>query len=276
MLDRKASERNPMSNVPDKSTADDTGSTQAGRRAVVACAVLEDELAALNAALDEPISVWRWVEPALHEKPWELREALQRAVDDVERTEPGVAEIVLGIGLCSRGLEGVTAQRCTLVAPRSDDCIGLLLGDAARYRDEVAQTPGTAWFSRGWIRHGVAPGPEKLRAYGAQLAERFSAEEVAYLVDMERASLGAYTRAVYVKLTIARGDDEAAHASARRAAGEMGWNFAEIEGDPAFLRALLAGPHDPRRFCTARPGESFCLSGDDGIIGVRASEAERL
>lgn len=253
-----------MCNTVDNSDAD--GSSNASRRAVVACAVLEDELTAINASLGSPIRVWRWVEPALHERPSALGQALRHAVEDVERTEPGVDEIILGIGLCSRGLEGVTAGRCTLIAPRSDDCIGLLLGDPGLYRREVAHVPGTAWFSRGWVRHGVAPGPEKLQRYAEQLAARFKPDEVEYLVEIERAALRAYTRAVYVTLTVAGRSEHDAGASASRAADEMGWNFTQMEGDPALLSALLAGPHDEQRFCIARPGQHFRIAADDGII----------
>lgn len=261
-----------MGSMPERCDGGVNGAGAPGRRGVVACAVLEDELAAINASLGSPIGVWRWVEPALHERSWALREALQRAVEDVERTEPGVDEIIMGIGLCSRGLEGVSAGRCTLIAPRSDDCIGLLLGDPALYRKEVAETPGTAWFSRGWVRHCVAPGPEKLKKYEDQLAERFKPEEVEYLVEMERTALRAYTRAVYVHLTIAGAGDHDARASADRAAGAMGWGSARMEGNAALLTALLSGPHDERRFCIARPGECFRMSGDEGIIAAAKRE----
>lgn len=235
-------------------------------RGVVACAVLEDELHAINRALGWPIAAWRWVEPALHDRPSKLGEALQRGVEEIEHSEPAVEEIVLGIGLCSRGLEGLTAGRCTLIAPRSDDCIGLLLGDPARYRREVLETPGTAWFSRGWVRHRVAPGPDKLRKYEEELSERFEPDNVRYLVELERAALQAYSRACYVTLTIAGDEQRDAREAARLAADEMGWCFEEFEGDPALLTALLAGPHDDRRFCIAQPGQSFRMSADEQII----------
>lgn len=262
-----------MCDTPDERSGDG-GSNNAGRRAVVACAVLEDELRAIHASLGAPIRVWRWVEPALHERPTMLGEALQRAVQEIERTEPEVEEIVLGIGLCSRGLEGVSAGRCMLIAPRSDDCIGLLLGDPARYRREVAETPGTAWFSRGWVRHGVAPGPERVRRYEEQLAERFKPDEVEYLVEVERAALRAYTRVCFVTLTIAGEGEQDARAAATLAAVEKGWTLGQMTGDPALLTALLAGPHDEHRFCIARPGQCFRLSGDDRIIHACKCEGE--
>ena len=56
----------------------------------------------------------------LHITPEKLRESLQQTVDKIG---DAVDVIVLGYGLCSTGVVGLTAEKCTLVVPRVDDCI---------------------------------------------------------------------------------------------------------------------------------------------------------
>src|SRR5690348_11613108 len=93
---------------------------------VITCAVLEAEVLHFVQGLDHIVRV-DLLPQGLHNEPQRLRRDLQAAIDTAE-AEVSPEAIVLGYGLCSRGTEGVRAQRATLVLARAHDCITLLLG----------------------------------------------------------------------------------------------------------------------------------------------------
>ena len=68
----------------------------------------------------------------LHAVPKNLRQTLQQAIDFVE--QPSL--IVLGYGLCGKGLDQLEAGKHFLLIPRTDDCIAILLGSYQAYRRE--------------------------------------------------------------------------------------------------------------------------------------------
>ena len=46
----------------------------------------------------------------------------------------------------------------------------------------------------------------------------------------------------------------------------MGWGFDKIPGDPALLKALLAGEWDEKRFLIVPPRHVIRLTGDESIM----------
>ena len=139
--------------------------------AVITCAVLELEIDALAAEVGGLVHVEK-LEQGLHNEPAKLRDALQLAINRVE-SEHAVDAIVLGYGLCSRGIEGVRASRCKLVVARAHDCITLLLGSRQRYAEYVTEHPGTYWYSPGWNKHHTPPGPQRYQKLLDQYTEKY-------------------------------------------------------------------------------------------------------
>jgi len=67
----------------------------------------------------------------LHLEPKRMKSALQARLEALP--EPSV--VLIGYGLCGNGLVGLEAGPHTLVIPRTDDCIAILLGSrSARSR----------------------------------------------------------------------------------------------------------------------------------------------
>ncbi|MEJ2148240.1 MAG: DUF1638 domain-containing protein, partial [Chloroflexota bacterium] len=60
----------------------------------------------------------------LHAVPRRLNTTVQETIDSIE--QPSL--VVLGYGLCGNGLKDLQAGKHTLVIPRADDCISILLG----------------------------------------------------------------------------------------------------------------------------------------------------
>jgi len=160
-----------------------TPTDRGARYHVVACRVIEDELKAAAAASPAAV-IFTWLEQGLHNEPDRLREAVQQAIDDAEEA-PGDA-VVLGYGLCSRGVEGVRTRTRPLVVARAHDCITLLLGCRHRYADYVATHPGTYWYSPGWNRCHTPPGPQRRAELLDRYTREYGADTAAYLVEVEQ------------------------------------------------------------------------------------------
>jgi hypothetical protein len=229
---------------------------------VITCAVLELEIAHFGAALRHLIHV-ETMPQGLHNDPPRLRTELQRAIDKVER-ETAAEVIVLGYGLCSRGTEGVRTTRCRLVMPRAHDCITLLLGSKEKYEECVRRCPGTYWYSPGWNKHHLPPGPERYEHLHQEYCEKYGADEADYLMQMERHWCTAYCQAVYVDLGVGATEQDLQYT--RGCAEWLNWSFARERGDPGLLTALLEGRWDDERFVTVGPGETFRMTGDERIL----------
>jgi hypothetical protein len=193
---------------------------------VIACQVMESLLAHLvPPGLAREI---RYLDYGLHRVPSKLTWTLQEAIDGVE--EPSV--IVLGYGLCGNGLHGVRAGRHTLLVPRMDDCIAILLGSRKRYLEEFEREPGTYYLSKGWLESGSHP----LKEY-EEYVEKYGPEDAAWIMDQQYEH---YERLVLVT------HDEADLAAYRPQAEEVaaycarwGMRYEEIVGSDQYVRRLV-------------------------------------
>lgn len=235
------------------------------RTAIILCEVLEREIEHFAADADHIAAIIR-LEQGLHNEPDKLRERVQAAVDRLE-TETDATAIVLGYGLCSRGTQGVRTRRCPLVIPRAHDCITLLLGDRNRYKEYVAKHPGTYWYSPGWIKHHLPPGPQRYEVMAAEYREKFGEDNAEFLIQTEAQWHANYERATYVDVEGIGGTEEDVRLT-QQCADWLGWRFDQQSGDANLLRDLVFGPWDTDRFLTVQPGETIRLTGDDRVIDV--------
>ncbi len=230
--------------------------------AVITCAVLEDEIAHFAADLDHIIHV-EIIEQGLHDEPDDLRAKLQSAVTHIEQTSSAKA-IALGYGLCSRGTEGITTQRCLLVIPRAHDCITILLGSKERYDDYVAKYPGTYWYSPGWNRHGSPPGKERHDHIYNEYFTKFGPDNAQYLMETVEHWYNTYNRATYVDLGVGVTENDLQYT--RQCANWLKWQFDRQHGDPDLLKSLLNGNWDDERFLILQPGQTIRLTADNRIM----------
>lgn len=170
---------------------------------IVACEMIEDEVRLALEALppDERLPVV-WVESGLHDRPERLREALKdvigkldegartRSIVGLSSVRPGrglaagrreqvlvnpVTEILLAFGFCGNALAGLSAKHVSLVLPRADDCISLLLNCGCA-REEVPRNPRHYYLTRGWFNH-----ESSLSEAFEDWVERFGLERAAKL-----------------------------------------------------------------------------------------------
>ena len=165
------------------------GSNQEQPVVVLACDVLQTMIEnLLPAHVAEQVTFFDF---GLHAVPKKMRVTLQEAIDSIEI--PSI--VVLGYGLCGNGLKGIKAGKHTLLMPRVDDCVAMMLGSRQAYRDEFSKEPGTYYLAKGWLersRHQleeVAPAisgysADPLLAYEANI-ERYGTETADWLMDQQ-------------------------------------------------------------------------------------------
>jgi hypothetical protein len=193
---------------------------------VIACATVIEEMEPLMPA-EMPREV---LDFGLHSRPSGLTAALQEAID----RSPGMDAILLGYGLCSRGVVGLHATHCRLVIPRVDDCIAIFLGSKSAYQAQARKEPGTYYLTKGWIEVGDSPFDQADR-----LASKYGARKADWMV---RLMLRNYKRLAFID-TGAR-DIERYRERAKATAERFGLRFEEIEGAPTLVDKLLFGPWD--------------------------------
>jgi hypothetical protein len=208
---------------------------------IIACATVAEELRHLGVA-DERLQV---LDFGLHVFPDQLKETLQVEID----ATPGEVDILLGYGLCSNALVGISSAAHRLVLPRVDDCIPLFLGSRTEHRRQLAEQPGTYFLTKGWVEAADVPYYEYQRMvekYGEERARRVS-----------RVMLANYTRVLLINTGNYRMDEY--REFARKMADLFELSFEEVEGSNRMLLKLLEGNWNGE-FIVLEPGCEFSLA----------------
>ena len=196
------------------------------RVVVIACQVLQDLLQRfLPPDLDAQVT---FMDYGLHRVPSKMTWTVQDAINAVE--QPSL--IVLGYALCGNGLNGVQAGRHTLLVPRADDCIALLLGSVKAYLREFNAVPGTYWLSKGWLESGSHP----LKEYREYLT-KYGPDRAMWLMDQQYRN---YRRLVFV----AHSQEDLDHyrpqaLEVARFCERWGMRYEEILGSDRYVRRLV-------------------------------------
>lgn len=193
---------------------------------VIACQVLQDLLERLLPAdLAEQVT---FMDYGLHRVPSEMTRTLQETIDNIP--EPSL--VVLGYGLCGNGIKDLRSGEHTLLIPRTDDCIALLLGSYRAYMREFQAVPGTYYLTKGWLESGSNP----LQEY-EEYRPKYGDKEAMWIMDQQYQH---YERLVLVAHT------QADMAKYRTQAQEIGrfcerWNmrYEEILGSDDYVRRLV-------------------------------------
>jgi len=218
-----------------------------------------------------------------HENPSQLREEVQKAIDaalpdatlrssEATTLRSTSAEIILiGYGLCGKGLEGVKARKIPLVIPRVHDCISILLGSAKAYEEHFNANPGTYYYSPGWVEWGKdAVERAPIQGFGLgrsfeEYVEKYGEDNGRYLWELEQSWAQRYSRAAYIDIGLP--DAEGWQERAKELASSKGLKFERIAGSLRLLQNLLTGPWPEEEFLTVPPGASITATNDTCILG---------
>lgn len=198
---------------------------------IVACRVLQ---ALMEPYLkDAPMPV-TFLDYGYHRTPQLMTPALQAEIDRI--AEPSI--IIVGYGLCGNGLAGLQARQHTLIIPRADDCIAMLLGSYRRYIEEFSAEPGTYYITKGWLESGSHP----LKEY-RELLEKYDPETADWIIDEQYKN---YKRLVFIASNQQELEANRAKALevAEFCAKRWGFRYEERIGtDELIVELLTKAPH---------------------------------
>jgi len=205
---------------------------------LLACNTIREEICAVTEKLKAEIPMI-FLEAGLHIFPEKLHQRLQAEIDGVE---DAVSHILLGFVFCGNALVGLRSENKTLVVPRVDDCITLLLGSIAR-RVEINRG-GSYYVTRGWLDNRITIWDEYQRCL-----KRYGEQKTRIIM---RGMIGHYRRLVLLDTGLPESGDW------RETAGRMASAFAlqtvEVRGTSALIEKLLCGAWD-EDFLVLAPGK---------------------
>lgn len=211
-----------------RTTSDENQPAPSGAKSliVIACQVLKDLLEPLLP--EESVDHVVFEDYGLHRVPGKMTQALQERIDKIE--EPSV--VALGYGLCGNGLAGIRSGTHTLLIPRVDDCIALLLGSRHAYLREFATEPATYYLCKGWLESGSHP----LSEYH-EYAEKYGVDDAQWILDEQ------YRNYRRLALVASSTSDLAAYRPAAQEVAQFcrRWDmrYEEILGSDNYVRRLV-------------------------------------
>jgi hypothetical protein len=212
-----------------------------GCKVVIACEIMKPELEALSK--DENHVEVVYLEQGLHRTPQKMPAVVQ---EEVDRVAPYAASVVLGYGLCSNGIVGVTARQQGLIVPRCHDCIALFMGSLDVYNKVFSERPGTYYLTAGWIAEKKDP----LGIVEDDYTPRLGRETAVWVMEEE---LKHYTHIVLVSNGI--GEVGPLRERAMENARFFQKDYEEMEVSLDYFTKLIRGPYGEEDFFFFEPGE---------------------
>lgn len=239
------------------------------RYKLIACEVLFREICSCAARCSSIVDI-TFLEKGLHDVGTKkMSERLQSEIDKVDAEKYDT--ILLCYGLCNNGILDLRSS-LPVVIPRAHDCITLLMGSKEKYKDYFDSSPGTFFFSSGWLERNKDPGdtqdsiPTQLgmgKTY-QEYAELYDEETAGYLFEVLGDWLKNYKKTTFINTKV--GSEEFYRNKTKQFASEMKWEYEEVAGDTGLIFRLLNGDWNPEEFLVLPPDASVVPSNDENII----------
>jgi hypothetical protein len=226
---------------------------------VLACQTLKDELcmAMRETEINYPVF---YIEPALHNTP----NALQRRIQEELNRMGNASKILLVFGFCGNSLLGIKSSIATLVIPKVDNCISLLLGSGAT-KKKISKEMETYFLAKGWLgceNNLIKEFEYCVNRYGQAGALRIMKIMVRNCKRLLLIDTGTYPVDSIIAQT-------------REFAAELGMCHEVVSGSPRLLHKLLLGPWD-EEFIILEPGQELMLTdmcgASDDLFGLSQLE----
>ena len=151
----------------------------------IVCKVMQRE-AYFCAARSKNVVDIRLMEQGLHDEPDRLSSEVQKALETTTDIQGRPFDAtLLGYGLCSNGIVGLSAE-IPIVVPRGHDCITLLLGSKEKYKEYFDSHRGVYWYSPGWIESGKQPSKERYETLLEEYRRKYGHDNAQYLMQVEQ------------------------------------------------------------------------------------------
>lgn len=222
-----------------------------------------------------------------HDTPATGRAEIQQRIDAVPAGKYDA--IILGYGLCSNILAGVTTSHTRLVIPRAHDCITFFLGSKERYQECFSERPGTYYYSSGWLECARRRGEKGPVWGGAALpatantgfnlkgtyedwVKKYGEDQAKYLVEEMSRWSEAYSHGTLIEYDFLRHLD--LEAQVKKICADKKWEFGTLPGDLRLFEHLVNGDWGEADFLVVQPGQKVVPSFDDKVISVAPVTAE--
>lgn len=248
---------------------------------VIACEIALREIchvASLSRNLIDP----EFLTQGLHDTPSTGLQVIQRKILNVPQGKYDA--ILVGYGLCGNLIRGLTSIHTPLVIPRAHDCITLFLGSKERYADLNDSSPGTYFYTSGWLeclqRRNLKGEPDNVmviptRAGASQDIEslheqwvaKFGEERAKYLLEEMKGWAQHYTHGALIDFPFTKAlrlEERVQEICARR-----GWEYLELQGDLGLLQRWVDGIWNPEEFLILNPGDQLEPSYNSRVIEIR-------
>lgn len=195
------------------------------------------------------------MEQGLHNEPDRLRTEVLKALEntrDVQR-RPYDASL-LGYGLCSNGIVGLSAE-IPIVVPRGHDCITLLLGSKDKYQEYFDSHRGVYWYSPGWIESDEQPSKDRYERLLKEYKEKYGDDNAQYLMEVEQNWIKEYSWATFIDWGLTDSGEYKNYT--KRCAEFLHWNYEELRGSPALMQKLIDGDWHESEFLIVKPGQKI-------------------
>lgn len=243
---------------------------------VIACEIAVRELCFATAKSVNLVDL-EFLAQGHHDNPRAGQAEIQNRINAVPARKYDA--IVLGYGLCSSILSGLTTPHTKLVIPRAHDCITLFLGSKERYQNCFAQSPGTYYFSSGWLEclkrrqntqdldhlalSQAGPGLSLSGSY-KECVRKYGEEQARYLLEEMSRWTEAYSTGTLIDF------DFLANLELRKQVEqicrEKQWQYNQLSGDLGLFQKLLDGQWPETDFLIVQPGKKVVSSCDDSVI----------
>ncbi|MDT8902572.1 DUF1638 domain-containing protein [Anaeroselena agilis] len=212
------------------------------RAVIIACQTIKEELclALKETGVDYPVI---YIESGLHNTPNVLHSRIQAQLDLLGNVD----YVLLAFGFCGNSLVGIKSSAFTIVLPKADDCIPLLLG-SCEARKLITQEMGTYFATKGWLDYekNILWEYERcISRYGEQRALR-----------VMKTMLGHYRR--FMVIDTGAYETDCVTPRTEEFAARLGLKHAITPGSLRLLHKLLLGQWD-QEFIVLAPGEEISL-----------------
>ena len=245
---------------------------------VIACEIAVRELY-YTAARTRHLIDLEFLTQGYHDTPAIGRAEVQKRIDAVPAGK--YEAILLGYGLCSNILTGLTTAHTPLVIPRAHDCITFFLGSKERYQQCFAERPGTYYYTSGWIecakRRGdkgpiwggaslPASANQNLKSTYEQWVQKYGEDQAKYLLEEMGRWSASYSHGILIDFDFTK--PLKLREQVQQICAEKGWQYDELKGDLGLFQKLLDGDWPDSDFLTVRPGQKVVATFDEKIIGA--------
>ncbi len=251
---------------------------------VIACEIAVREICYAT-ALSPNIIDLEFLTQGYHDTPNIGRAEIQKRIDAVPAGK--YEAILLGYGLCSNILTGLTTQHTPLVIPRAHDCITFFLGSKERYREFFDANPGTYYYTSGWIecvrrrnptgdasKNIFLPAQTQVGVNAAyqQWVAKYGEEKAKYLLEVMGEWTANYNRGVLIDYEFTK--PLRLREQVQKICSERSWDFSEVNGDLGLFQRLVNGDWRDREVLVLKPGEKVVTAFDEKIIAAEPVESQ--